>query len=474
MIKNILTLVAIFCLWIFQLAVEAGTLGERIMFLPKNEDFGELSVRDLTRLKRALSAAEEAKCSALIFEVDTPGGGVDTALKYAAQLNNAKVRTIAWVNDKAISAGMIAVLGANRIYITPHGLIGAAMPLEQNLESVVRPIVVNEKDPKNSELVDNKFLSVLFKELEVMAQKNNRPVRVIRAMTDPKLTLTAAADNIDHAGNMPLTLGADEAVRLKVVDGLAAGVRQAADLAGYHEPEIIRYEFSAWDKIMFFLTNPVVCGILITLAIVCFVIELHSPGVGIPGGLGTLAIVLFFVGQAWVGNSEWEPAVVFFVGLILVAVEIFIIPGFGIVGILGFAGIIISLFYALGVDNLAMATNIIVYSFLAAAAICSWLIFYVLPKSTVGRFNLKSIMSRDSGVKSYEPDCALIGREGVTSTVLRPSGMVIIDGQRYDGRSNGDMIERGRRVVVTGSSTYQLVVEELDGEHNVSIKNKKD
>ena len=87
---------------------------------------------------------------------------------------------------------------------------------------------------------------------------------------------------------------------------------------------------------------------------------------------------------------------------------------------------------------------------------------------------MKSIMSRDSGVKSYEPDCALIGREGVTATVLRPSGMVIIDGQRYDGRSNGDMIERGRRVVVTGSSTYQLVVEELDGEHNVSIKNKKD
>ncbi|MEG1979214.1 MAG: NfeD family protein, partial [Victivallaceae bacterium] len=419
-------------------------------------------------------AAEEQNCRALIFEVDTPGGAVDTALKYVAQLNNSTIQTIALVNDKAISAGMIAVLGANRIYMAPNGLIGAAMPLEQNLESGVRPLVINEKDPKSSELVDNKFLSVLFKELEVMAQKNNRPVRVIRAMADPKLSLTAEADGIDHAGNMPLTLGTAEAVRLKVADGAASSVKQAAELAGYQNPQIIRYEFSAWDKIMLFLANPVVCGILITLAIVCFVVELHSPGMGIPGGLGTLAIVLFFVGQAWVGNSEWEPAVVFFVGLILVAVEIFIIPGFGIVGILGFAGIIISLFYALGVDNLAMATNIIVYSFLAAAAICSWLIFYVLPKSTVGRFNLKSIMSRDSGVKSYEPDCALIGREGITGTVLRPSGMIVIDGQRYDGRSNGDMIERGRRIVVIGSSSYQLVVEELDGDHNVSIKNKKD
>lgn len=501
-----------------------------IYYVPQFSDFEEISIHEMHFLKEILEEAKKNNVKAVIFEIDTPGGRIDVALKYVSILSKAEVPTIAFVNPQAISAGMIIALAADRIAINPSGTIGDAMPIQMT-HMGMRPITekpqpekqsekkstpediktgkdekkdspeenkkkeetADKKDqgekevkkdrpenvtlkkilkefeklrenqnqsPEEKKLADQKFLTVYFKVLQVLAEKNNRPVKVVRAMADPYQKLSEKEDGIEHTKVSPLTLSAIEAERLNVVDYICRSKSALKDELGLTECKIVTKNKTPSHYIIFLLAHPFISGVLIILGIIGLYIEAKTPGFGVPGGIGLLALTLFFVGHVGVGDSNWIPTVIFIVGIILLALEIFVIPGFGITGIMGIISIFAALLLAFGWDNLELAINTVGISLIVASVVIVFLTIYVLPKTTVfKKITLETSHSTENGFSSHkEPNEALVGKEGIVHTTLRPTGLAIIEDQRLDVMTEGDFIEKGEKVIVTRINGMQIIV----------------
>ncbi len=491
-----------------------------VYFLPQFSEFESISESEMRFFRKTLERAGEARAKAVILELDTPGGSVETAFKYLSAMERSTVPIIVYLNPNGISAGMIIALGADRVAISPNGIIGDAMPIEMGV-SGVRPVTdkPEEKSPAGAEktpppakpekdgggnkkapadddkplpgrdsdshaldrilremrrmkddagggvskadkkLADQKFLTVFFKMLQVLAEKNNRPVNVVRAMADPYMKLDAKNDGIAHDKVSPLTLSAQEARRLGVVDYV---VRDRADLLrqlGLEDAELLEVRRTPTEQIGAFLASPAIAGLLLVIGLVGLFIEVKTPGFGVPGILGVSALTLFFLGHMASGASDWGPIVVFFVGLLLIGLEIFIIPGFGLVGILGIVCVMLSFFWAFGFSNIETALRVVTLALLAAIGIMVLLAVYVLPKTPLfRRVSLTTEVSAGAGFAASKADVSLVGMDGVALTPLRPAGVVKIDGARHDASSEGDFLEAGEAVVVTACNGFQVVV----------------
>ena len=469
----------------------------QVYFLPQFSLFESISDGEMQFFRKTLARAEKARAKAVILELDTPGGSVETAFKYLSLMEKSAVPIIVYLNPNGISAGMIIALGADRIAISPNGLIGDAMPIQMGINGV-RPIT--EKNPagekpaepesrkektsdqgmldqileeiksirKNTtspagddgELVQQKFLTVFFKMLQVLSEKNSRPVNVIRAMADPYMQLDKDTDGIEHQKRSPLTLSAREAKKLKVVDYVAANRSDLLRQLGLGDAQLVEVKRTPTEQIGAFLALPAIAGLLLVIGLVGIFVEIKTPGFGVPGVLGIAALTLFFLGHIASGTSDWGPMVVFFVGLILVALEIFLIPGFGLVGILGVLCMLVSFFWAFGFENISTALRVVTFSLCAAIIIMILLAVYVLPKTTLFRkVSLELSMDSSAGFKAQTADESLIGRDAVALTALRPAGVVVIDGKRHDAASEGDYLEAGETVTVTACNGFQLVVQ---------------
>lgn len=523
--------------------------GGKVYFVPQFTEFKEVSEQDLLFLRKVIRRAEEDRARAIIFELDTPGGGVDVALRYLSVFAKSEVPIVAYLNPQGISAGMIIALAADRIAISHHGVIGDAMPLQMGLDGV-RPVVAPpekeeekkpadepaekpaatenaapaaepapekstaagkaapaappvekpaeapaaptdrtpekkapdrpepwaplveeirklvekqaEETPETDELkrlADQKFLTVFFKILQVLAEKNDRPVKVIRATADPYVKLTKAQDGIDHAGRSPLTLSAKEAKELGVVDYVVRNRADILEAIGLPDAELEIIEPDGLEQIFHFLAHPGLAMLLIAVGIIGIFVEAHTPGFGVPGTLGIAAIVLYFLGQVGSGGSDWGPMVVFFVGIVLLALEIFLIPGFGVVGLLGGICIIGSLVAAVGFDDLETATQVVGGGLLVAILGIALLVIYVLPNSTIfRRVSLTESIGQDPGAEAAAADSQL-GKTGVALTALRPAGVIVLGEKRFDATTEGGFIEAGTPVEVVGKKNFQLVAQ---------------
>ena len=477
-----------------------GGRGEKIFYIPQFSEFKEISNNDMLFFKKIQHKAEKEKALAIILELDTPGGSVEIALKYISLFARSKVPLVVFLNPQGISAGMIIALGADRIAINPLGVIGDAMPVQQQ-GTKIRPIAdkkrseseqqKEQKSPpqksskstieqiaeelkkhdalkqnnENQALADQKFLTVFYKIMELLAQKNNRPVKVIRAACDPYIELKKDIDGIDHRSGSPLTLSAAEAGKLGVVDYVVRDKNELLTALGAPQAELIEIKKDAIEQIISFLSHPILSGLLLTLGLIGIFIEIRTPGFGVSGTLGTLFIVLFFLGHVASGASEWGPMVVFFVGLILLLLEIFLIPGFGIVGVLGFGCIIFSLLSAFGSGNLKTGLQVVVLSLAAVMLICILLYMYVLPKSKFfGRFMLNATSGEtDKNNTSEVENIASLGMQGITLTPLKPTGKIKFDNKILEGRSfDGSVIPENTPVSAVKISPFEIEVKKED------------
>ncbi len=317
--------------------------------------------------------------------------------------------------------------------------------------------------PEEKKLADRKFLTSYFKVLQVLAEKNNRPVNVVRAMADPHQKLTKAEDGIEHSKVSPLTLSAMEAKELGVVDYLCRSKEDIKELIGLGDCQIVVMDKSPTQYLIYLLSHPFLSGLLIVLGVIGLYIEARTPGFGLPGSIGITAMVLFFIGHAGVGNSDWIPAVIFFVGILLIALEIFVIPGFGIAGISGIIAIIASMLLAFGWSRIELAINTVGISLVMATVGIVLLSIYVLPKSALfRRITLELSQDNSKGYSSHsKPDQGLVGKEGLVHTTLRPAGLVIIDGKRLDVVAEGEFINKGESVKVIAADGMRIVVEKV-------------
>jgi membrane-bound serine protease (ClpP class) len=398
-------------------------------------------------LTRTLREAQEAGAAAVVLDINTFGGRVDAAVAMRDALVNAPIRTIAFVNPRAISAGALIALATETIVMTRGGTIGAAAP------------VVGGSGPPQP--ASEKTVSYVRKEFGATAERRGRPSQFAEAMVDADVEIA----NVVAKGKL-LTLTASEALTHKVADFSAATLPEALAAAGLPNAEI-RPASQTWaETFVRFLTNPLVSSLLMTMGILGLMVEIRTPGFGVPGIGGLVSLALFFWGHWIVQLAGWEELLLVAAGVILLGFELFVIPGFGIAGVAG----IVALIAGLGMTLVgAGATASVIIAAFGRVAISMLIaiggglaLLRVLPRLPFGRrLVLDTEMEAAQGYTSPpDSDRLQLGRTGIALSPLRPAGVADIDGVRVDVVSDGGFIAPGAAIEVTRVEGNRIVVRE--------------
>lgn len=402
-------------------------------------------------VQRVIDEATATDAAAVVLDINTFGGRVDAAVQIRDTLLRSKVRTIAFINKRAISAGALISLAAKDIVIASGGTIGAATPVQIGGEA------------KEALPVEEKTVSYVRKEFRATAEARKRPLTVAEAMVDADVVIPGLI-----AKGKLLTLTTEEALKAKVADHRAETIEEALVAVGLAGAEIRRAQLNWAEELVRVLTNPIVSSILMTVALLGIIIELRTPGFGVPGALGVTSLGLILWGHWIVQLVGWEELLLATVGLVLLALEVFVIPGFGIAGAMGILGILAALVLSLvGIGNtteLVMLVAMRVMFSLLFAILASLMLLRFMTRLPIGRrLVLETGLKADQGYASApESDHRLLGREGVAVSPLHTAGIAEIDGARVDVVSNGPLIDPGEAVVVERVDGNRVVVRRIN------------
>ena len=384
-------------------------------------------------VKRVIREAERYKADLVIIENDTLGGRIDAALEIRDSIINAKVPTATFISGRAWSAGALIALAGDELYMVPGSSIGSA-----------------ETIPK-----DEKTISAVRREFKATAEARGKNGRIAEAMVDSDVEIP----DLSPKGKI-LNLTAREAVNHDIADGVVASFDELIQVKSLVYEDIVAKQPSRVENLVRFLTDPVVSTLLLTIGFLGIIFEFFTQGWGAAGTVGLLSLTLFFGGRYLTGLAGLENVVLFIVGVILMALELLVIPGFGIVGILGILGILTSII--LSFENYTQAVWVLIASF-AFTALAVKLLWKKLRKSPImKKIILESALDEERGFTIASPEVkSLVGKTGTTSTVMRPSGLVEIEGQRYTAQTPGDFLEKGTKIRVIEVRANRIVVEKV-------------
>lgn len=401
-------------------------------------------------LNRVLAEAGAAEAAAVVLEINTFGGRLDAAVLIRDALLEAPVPTAAFVNHRAISAGALIALASEKIAMAGGSTMGAATPVAAGAPGA-------ETQP-----VAEKTVSYVRKEFRATAESRGRPPLIAEAMVDADVEVP----DLVEKGKL-LTLTTEEALAHKVADfrvDSLGDLLARLDLSGAE----VRRPTPTWaENLVRFLTHPTVSSILMSLGILGLLLEIRTPGFGIPGIVGIASLALFFWGHWLVQLAGWEELLLAALGIVLLAVEVFVLPGFGIAGVLGIAALVgglgLTLVGAGATWGAVVAASGRVALSLLLAIAASLALLRVLPKLPVGRrLVLDTELPVEAGFGSApEADRRWLGRRGVSLSPLRPAGIAELDGERVDVVSQGDLIEAGQPVEVVRVEGNRVVVRRL-------------
>jgi membrane-bound serine protease (ClpP class) len=396
---------------------------------------------------RVLAEATSAGAAAVILEIDTFGGRVDGAVLIRDDLLLARVPTVAFINKRAISAGALITLAAEKIVMAGGSTVGAATPVEMGAPGAP------------AQAVAEKTLSYMRKEFRATAESRGRPPLLAEAMVDVDVEIPGVIEK----GKL-LTLTTEEALQHKFADFRADtidAVLAELHLAGAE----IRHATQTWaETVVRFLTHPVVSSLLMTVGILGVIVEIRTPGFGVPGVLGLAGLALFFWGHWLVRLAGWEELLLVGFGIVLLGMEVFVIPGFGIAGVLGLTALVAGLGLSLVG---AGATWVVVVQALGQVALSlllalglSLALLRVLPRLPFGRrLVLKTELGLEGGYGSApDSDRRWVGKRGTAASPLRPAGLAHLDGERVDVVSDGEFIEAGESIEVIRVAGNRIVV----------------
>jgi membrane-bound serine protease (ClpP class) len=390
---------------------------------------------------RSLREAESNGAVAAFLDIDTPGGRIDAAERIADAVRGSRIPVYGFVNPRAYSAGALIAISTNGIYMRPGAVIGAATP-------------VDGQGTKASE----KMVSAMRAEFRSMAEQRGLDPRLAEAMVDENVEIP----DVVKKGQL-LTLSTGEAVRLKFAKASVADEAALLQAIGYPGAQVVTTEPNWAEGIVRFLTNPLVAPLLLSLGILGLVFEIKTGAFGIGGILSLLSLGLFFGSSVILGLAGWEEVLLLGLGAIALAVEVFVLPGFGVAGVLGILAIVASMVLAMmgahpSSGDMAQALAVLGASLvITMAVIYAWLRH--LPNS--GRFSgllLKGAVHKAQGFVSAPNRGDLVGRDGVAVTDLRPSGTARVGEERLDVVTEGEYVPQGSRVQVVQSDGYRHVV----------------
>ncbi len=389
-------------------------------------------------IDRGIEEAEEADAGAIIFEIDTPGGFVDAADGIARLLQDTDIETIAYINQDALSAGAFLALNADEIYMHPSARMGAAQ-------------VIDQAGNAAADKADSAWRSSMAN----AAESSDRETEYALAMADASIDLPEY-----RAGEGELlTLRAGEAEEVGYSEGTVSSIEELLELKGLRDSELVYINETFSENLARFLTNPVVVPILLSVAMLGLLLELFTPGIGVPAFIGLTSLMLFFYGHLVAGLAGYESIILLVIGLGLMILEFFV-PG-SVAGILGIAAVLGSILLA-GGDLQTTAIAVLIAMIAATSGMVILVKFFGKRLQLFNRIILSDSTDTKSGYVSTANRPELIGQMAVTATELRPSGTIVFGDERIDAVSEGRYIGRGKDVKIIKVEGSRIVVRELE------------
>lgn len=415
--------------------------------------------------QKAFDEAEMQNADMVLIHMNTYGGMVNAADSIRTKILNAKIPVWVFVDNNAASAGALISISCDRIYMRQGGNIGAATVVDQSgkpvpdkYQSFMRSMMRATAESHGKDTTINASGDTIL--------TWHRDPAIAEAMVDPRL----AVEGVIDSGKV-ISFTTSEAMKFGFCEGQAENINDVLNQGGIEQFTIIKQEHTILDYFINFLINPFVHGILIMIIIGGLYFELQSPGIGFPLAAAALATLLYFAPLYVEGIAEnWE-ILLFIMGVILIMLEIFVIPGFGVAGISGIVLVITGLTLAM-IDNLEFQLNpnyvdtvlkslgIVVISSIAAFVFGIWGSKKMFDGAIFGRLTLASTQQRDEGFINVDKSFReMVGQKGIATTVLRPSGTIEINDEHFDAKAENGYIEKGTPVIVTRTSASQLYVE---------------
>ncbi|MEE4176677.1 MAG: NfeD family protein [Bacteroides sp.] len=401
------------------------------------------------KTQKAFEEADSLGADLVLIHMNTYGGAVDAADSIRTRILQSKIPVIVFIDNNAASAGALISIACDQIYMRTGANMGAATVVDAT-----------------GQVVPDKFQSYMRSTMRSTAEAKGRDPEIAQAMVDPSFEIPGLVDE-----GKVLTFTASEAIEWGYCEGIAENVDEVMQVAGIENYEFIEQQFTWIEKLIGFLISPVVSGLLIMLIIGGIYFELQTPGIGFPILAAAVAALLYFAPLYIEGlASHWEIAF-FIIGVVLIAVELFAIPGFGVTGVLGLILVLTGLAMAMVGNDGWDFTGVPAREVLVAFLIVIIALFFSLTASfylgqklfTPGKrfkgFALNTIQETESGYTSASAQMkSLLGKTGTAFTVLRPSGKVEVEDDIYDATALTGYIEKGEAIKVVKYETSQVFV----------------
>lgn len=415
-------------------------------------------------IQKGFNEAAQNKANAILIHMNTYGGEVLYADSIRTKILNSKIPVYVFVDNNAASAGALIAIACDKIFMRPGGSIGAAT-------------VVNETGAQ----LPDKYQSYMRAKMRATAESHGkdtivsgsdtvykwkRDPMIAEAMVDDRTVIPGIIDS-----GKTLTFSTQEAIKYHYCEGVAENVNEVIEQQlNMKEYQLMTFKPSFWDNLKGLLMSSVLQGILIMLIVGGIYFELQTPGVGFPLAVAITAAVLYFAPLYIDGlAANWE-ILIFLIGLVLIALEIFVIPGFGITGISGIvfvvAGLTLSMLNNVVFDFKSVETAAVGKALLTVmGGICMAFILVIYLSSKIGTKGIFSKIALDKTLDNSSGFIAvsmtpkeLVGQEGIASTVLKLSGKVKVGDKIFDAVSEDGFIEKGTKVSVIRYETGQIYV----------------
>ncbi|MBQ7213789.1 MAG: nodulation protein NfeD [Bacteroidales bacterium] len=414
-------------------------------------------------VRQSMEEAQRLDADLIVVHMNTYGGQLDAADSIRTRLLRSPVPVYVFVDNNAISAGALIAIAADKIYMCEGAAFGAATvvdqtgkPLPDKYQSFMRALMRSTAESHGRD--------TLVTAGDTVYTWRRDPL-IAEAMVDPRTVVEGVVDS-----SRVLTLTTGEALRLGYCEGRAASIAEMLEAEGIADYEMHAYTLTPLERIIGWMVNPALQGLLIMALIGGIYFEFRTPGIGFPLIVALLAALLYFAPLYLEGlAAHWE-ILLFIVGVVLIAVEIFVIPGFGVAGVTGalcmVAGLTLSLVdnvvfsweFSYAIRELLRQAALVTVSLTLAVLVLLWIAPRFLRRTTLEGIALRAEQSRDEGFVSVSLPDSLPGSIGTALTMLRPSGKVLVDGQSYDAVAQYGYIEKGDTVRVLRTEAGQLYV----------------
>lgn len=417
-------------------------------------------------LQDGMHEAQQDSADGVIIHLNTYGGTVLHADSMRTLLLNSSIPTYAYIENNAASAGALIAIACDSIYMQQGSRIGAAtvvnetgVAMPDKYQSYMRATMRATAEAQGRD-------TIVTATGDTIVEWRRNPL-IAEAMVDERIVVPHLSDS-----GQVLTFTANEALENNYCEAVVANLEEAiSQQIGIEEYTITSYNPTLYDKIAGFLTNPALQALMVTLIIGGIFFELKTPGIGLPSAIALIAVVLYFVPLFISGTAESWEVLIFVVGIIMLIIELFVIPGFGVAGVSG-------IIFVLGALILA-ALNNIVFDFtfvtghdisrsiltvlsglVVAIVILVYLSHRIGSRGLLYQFALHAEQKNEEGYVGIDTTASnLVGCRGTTITRMSPSGKVEVNGDVYDAVSlHGKFIDAHTAVVVNQHQNNQLYV----------------